>query len=105
MFNILTLLFLKIENHNRSKNGLDESGESDNNTPSSDDDDDEPPVKLRRSQYTLDVLQSWYDSKFANQPSESKPQLAVIMPNFEEFKPTVIKDLIQILRLVASIFD
>lgn len=63
------------------------------------DDDDEPPVK-RRSQYTLDVLQSWYDAKFANKPMGCKPQLAVIMPNFEEFKASVIKDLIQILRFV-----
>lgn len=70
----------------------------------SESDDDEPPVKLRRSQYTLDVLQSWYDTKFANESNESKPQLAVIMPNFEEFKASVIKDLIQILRFVCDIY-
>lgn len=62
--------------------------------------DDGPPVKLRRNQYTLDVLQSWYDTKFTSQPNDSQPRLTIIMPNFEEFKPTIIKDLIQILRFV-----
>lgn len=61
----------------------------------SDDDDDEPPTKLRRSQYNLNVLQSWYEAKYAN---KSKPKIAIIMPNFEEFKPNVIKDLTLILR-------
>lgn len=76
----------------------DESETSDNEMEiSENDDDDEPPIKLRRSQYTLDVLQSWYDNKFSNK-STTKPQLAIIMPNFEEFKPSVIKDLILILR-------
>lgn len=65
-----------------------------------DTDNDDPPVKLRRNQYTIDVLQSWYDAKFSNEPNESKPRLTIIMPNFEEFKPTIIKDLIQILRFV-----
>lgn len=63
-----------------------------------DEDDDEPPVKLRRSQYTLEVLQSWYNNKFSSNNNETKPQLAIIMPNFEEFKPSVIKDLVLILR-------
>lgn len=56
---------------------------------------DEPPVKLRRNQYTMDVLESWYNTKFGSH--EQKPQLAIIMPNFEEFKASVIKDLIFIL--------
>lgn len=100
------LFFLQID-LKRSNNeiGSDDSDESANDMETSDcdndiDDDDEPPLKLRRSQYTLDVLQSWYDSKFANESSDSKPQLAIIMPNFEEFKPSIIKDLILILRLV-----
>lgn len=57
--------------------------------------DDEPPIKLRRNQYTLDVLEAWYETKYAN---KSKPKLAIIMPNFEEFKPNIIKDLTLILR-------
>lgn len=60
--------------------------------------DEEPPVKLRRSQYTMDVLRSWYDTEFSNRMNERKPQFVIIMPNFEEFKPNVIKDLILILR-------
>lgn len=81
--------------------GSDESEASDNEMEvNTEDDDDEPPVKLRRSQYTLDVLQSWYDTKFADQPVNNQPQLVIIMPNFEEFKPSVIKDLILILRYV-----
>lgn len=67
-----------------------------------DNENDDPPVKLRRNQYTIDVLQSWYDTKFSNEPNESKPRLTIIMPNFEEFKPTIIKDLIQILRFVIQ---
>lgn len=59
---------------------------------------DEPPIKLRRNQYTLDVLQSWYDAKFSTEWNGTRAPLAIIMPNFEEFKPTVIKDLIMILR-------
>lgn len=64
----------------------------------------EPPVKLRRSQYTLDVLQSWYDTKFSSQSTESIPKLAIIMPNFEEFKPNILKDLILILRYIRVRF-
>ncbi|XP_055311868.1 origin recognition complex subunit 3 [Sitodiplosis mosellana] len=77
--------------------GSDESGTSDIEMEVNAEDDDEPPVKLRRSQYTLDVLQSWYDTKFAAESVDAIPQLAIIMPNFEEFKPNVIKDLIRIL--------
>lgn len=65
-------------------------------------DDGEPPVKLRRSQYTLDVLQSWYDSKYPAESRDAQPQLAIIMPNFEEFKPNVLKDFIRILRYVLQ---
>lgn len=60
--------------------------------------DDEPPIKLRRSQYTMQVLQSWYDEQY--EKHHAKQQLAIIMPNFEEFKGNVIKDLITILRYV-----
>lgn len=80
--------------------GSDESETSDVEMEVNDEYDDEPPVKLRRSQYTLDVLQSWYDTKFSDESTENVPQLAIIMPNFEEFKPNVIKDLILILRYV-----
>lgn len=75
---------------------MDVSMEQDDN---SDDSDDEPPLKLRRNQYTLDVLEAWYETKYANKP---KPKLAIIMPNFEEFKPNVIKDLTLILRWVQQ---
>lgn len=64
--------------------------------------DDELPVKLHRNKYTMDVLQSWYDTKFSSKPNGSRPQLTIIMPNFEEFKPTIIKDLIKILRFVLK---
>lgn len=86
-----------VHNNSRSKVGSDDSETSDDEMDVSDDD-EEPPIKLRRSQYTLDVLQSWYDTKFSSESNETKPQLAIIMPNFEEFKPSVIKDLILILR-------
>lgn len=60
-------------------------------------DDGEPVIKLRRSQYTLNVLQSWYSQKYSGSDS-TKPKICVIIPNFEEFKATVIVDLILILR-------
>lgn len=86
-----------------AKAGSDDSGESDVEMDCEEEnDDDEPSVKLRRNQYTLDVLQSWYDSKYSNEQSDNKPQLAIIMPNFEEFKPNIIKDLILILRYVIQ---
>lgn len=84
-------------------NGNDEEDDDESNVAHNSDYDD-PPVKLRRNQYTMDVMQSWYDSKFSNESNESKPQLAIIMPNFEEFKPTIIKDLIQILRFVLQTY-
>lgn len=82
---------------NDSEIGKEETGNGDNSN-----EDDEPPIKLRRNQYTLDVLQSWYNTKYANQSNDSKPRLTIIIPNFEEFKPTIIKDLIQILRFRFS---
>lgn len=78
----------------------DDIGEEDTDDISNGNVDDDLTIKLRRNQYTIDVLQSWYDTKFANQLNDSKPRLAIIMPNFEEFKPTIIRDLIQILRSV-----
>lgn len=59
---------------------------------------DEPPIKLRKSQYTMDVLQSWYSSRYSESEDSEKPKLIVIAPNFEELKPSVIQDLILILR-------
>lgn len=88
-------------NNNSFKENSDESDESNNEMQVSDgdeDDDDEPPIKLKRSQYTLDVLQSWYNAKFVDKSDGTKPKLTIIMPNFEEFKPSVLKDLILILR-------
>lgn len=75
-----------------------ESMDSVHDTANEDDEGDEPPIKLRRSQYTLNVLKSWYEEKFGDDSNEMRPKLAIIMPNFEEFKPSVIKDLISILR-------
>lgn len=56
---------------------------------------DEPSIKLRRSQYTLEVLKSWYERRYTE---ENKPKICVIIPNFEEMKDAVIVDLIRILR-------
>lgn len=56
----------------------------------------EPPIKLKRTQYTLDVLQCWYSSRHQNE--STRPKISVIIPNFEEFKPSVIRDLILVLR-------
>lgn len=95
---ILFDTFFQIVN-NSFKEGSDESDDSNNEMEVNDeDDDDEPPVKLRRSQYTLNVLQSWYNAKFSGTSNEMKPKLAIIMPNFEEFKPSILRDLILILR-------
>lgn len=58
--------------------------------------DDEPPIKLRRNQYTMHVLESWYVEQF--EAHQEKRQLAIIIPNFEEFKGNVFKDLMSILR-------
>lgn len=58
---------------------------------------DEPPIKLRRSQYTMNVLRSWYSQRYPDRGSGT-PKICVIIPNFEEFKPAVIVDLILILR-------
>lgn len=58
---------------------------------------EEPPIKLRRNQYTLSVLHSWYSAKYPA-GSTVKPKICVIIPNFEEMKPSVMKDLILILR-------
>lgn len=63
---------------------------------------DEPPIKLRRSQYTLNVLLSWYAQRYSGHDS-NKSKICIIIPNFEEFKPMVIVDLISILRYDKSI--
>lgn len=101
MNNGFCLTFFQIV-HSSFKEFSDESDDSNSemevNDEDDDDDDDEPPVKLRRSQYTLNVLQSWYNAKFADTLNEMKPKLAIIMPNFEEFKPSILRDLILILR-------
>lgn len=62
-----------------------------------DDDNDEPPIKLRRNQYTLNVLQSWYSAKHFDE-SNVKAKICIVIPNFEEMKSAVLKDLILILR-------
>lgn len=53
-------------------------------------------IKLKRNQYTMSVLRSWYEEQYGN--SGNKPKLCIIMPNFEEYNVHVIQDLIQILR-------
>ncbi|XP_031627137.1 origin recognition complex subunit 3 [Contarinia nasturtii] len=89
---------LAANNNSQTNIGSDDSEVSDNEMEvCEEDDDDEPPVKLRRSQYTMEVLQSWYNTTFSMTADETKPQLAIIMPNSEEFKPNIIKDLVMIL--------
>lgn len=74
-----------------------ESASSSESESGSDGDSEEPPIKLRRNQYTLSVLHSWYSAKYPA-ASNVKPKICVIIPNFEEMKPSVMKDLILILR-------
>ncbi|XP_016988887.1 origin recognition complex subunit 3 [Drosophila rhopaloa] len=64
------------------------------------DDDEEEEVadrdrkRLRRSQCTMKQLKSWYANNFH---SERKPQLVIILPDFECFAASVLQDLILIL--------
>lgn len=88
--------FLQASDENRSFLGDD----SDNDMET---DADEPVIKLRRGQYTLNVLRSWYAQRYSGLDS-AKPKICVIIPNFEEIKPAVIVDLITILRQVY-LFD
>lgn len=83
---------------NRSFLGDDSDEDSDMET-----DADEPVIKLRRAQYTMNVLRSWYAQRYPGHESV-KPKICIIIPNFEEFKPAVIVDLITILRQVY-LFD
>lgn len=75
-----------------------DSDESDDEVINAESDTDEPPIKLRRSQYTLNVLQAWYSHRISNETNGTKPKITIIIPNFEEFKPAVIKSLVSILR-------
>lgn len=81
------------------ENGSFLGNDSDSDPSDMETDADEQVIKLRRGQYTLNVLRSWYGQRYSGHES-TKPKICVIIPNFEELKPPVIVDLITILRQV-----
>lgn len=90
---------LFLQELNISRNGEDFNENSmENDTETDDDSDGEPKMKLKRSQYTLDVLCAWYHERYSKEPDVSKPKITIIIPNAEEFKPTVLQDLVTLLR-------
>lgn len=48
---------------------------------------------MRRSQYNIQVLRSWYEEKFG----KSGSSLIVVIPDFELFRKDVLIDFIQLL--------
>ncbi|XP_055630148.1 origin recognition complex subunit 3 [Toxorhynchites rutilus septentrionalis] len=62
--------------------------------------DDGESKRLKRNQLNLRVLRSWYHEK--HQHLDRKPNLCVIMPDFEVFSPDVLQDLILILNSYAE---
>ncbi|KAG4080614.1 hypothetical protein HA402_006215 [Bradysia odoriphaga] len=59
-----------------------------------DNDDTTNQCNLRRSQYNIQVLRSWYDEKFGNQKG---PTLVIVIPDFELFRKDVLVEFIQLL--------
>lgn len=57
-----------------------------------------PQFKLKRNQYTMEVLHAWYLHQNPATIDEPKPKISVIIPNFEEFSARIIQDFIQLLR-------
>ncbi|XP_058834910.1 origin recognition complex subunit 3 [Topomyia yanbarensis] len=55
---------------------------------------------LRRNQLNLGVLRAWYLEK--HQHLDRKPNLSIIMPDFEVFSPDVLQDLILVLNSYAA---
>lgn len=58
--------------------------------------DDGEGKRLKRNQLNLRVLRAWYHEK--HQHLDRKPNLSIIMPDFEVFSPDVLQDLILILK-------
>lgn len=52
--------------------------------------------RLRKNQLNLGVLRAWYLERY--QQVDRKPNLAVIVPDFEVFGPEVLQDLILVLK-------
>lgn len=53
--------------------------------------------RLRRSQYTMSVLKSWYSRRYSGSP-EKRPILTVILPDFENFQRDILQQFILLLR-------
>lgn len=60
-------------------------------------DDDATAKRLRRSQYTMNVLKAWYSRKYSDSP-EKRPVLTVILPDFENFQRDILQQFILLLR-------
>ncbi|XP_053688466.1 origin recognition complex subunit 3 [Sabethes cyaneus] len=56
--------------------------------------------QFRRNQLNFSVLQAWYHEK--HEHLDKKPNLTVIMPDFEVFAPDVLQDLILVLNSYAA---
>ncbi|XP_058458953.1 origin recognition complex subunit 3 isoform X2 [Malaya genurostris] len=64
------------------------------------DTDDSESKQLRRNQLNFGVLKAWYLEK--HQHLDRKPNLSIIMPDFEVFSPDVLQDLILVLNSFSS---
>lgn len=62
--------------------------------------DDSDSRRLRRNQLNLGVLRAWYLEK--HQHLDEKPNLTVIVPDFEVFSPEVLQDLLLVLNSYAA---
>lgn len=58
--------------------------------------DDSESRRLRRNQLNLGVLRAWYLEK--HEHLDRKPNLTVIVPDFELFNPEVLQDLLLVLK-------
>ena len=56
---------------------------------------------LRKNQMNLHVLEAWYDEKYEH--LDKRPNLAIIIPDFEVFNAEVLQDLIIILHNYSEI--
>ncbi|XP_050067079.1 origin recognition complex subunit 3 [Anopheles maculipalpis] len=56
--------------------------------------------QFRKNQFNLDVLEAWYQEAHARR--DVKPNLVIIVPDFESFNTTVLQDLIIILDSYAT---
>lgn len=53
--------------------------------------------RLRRSQYTIAVLRAWYDYNYPPAVCTTRPILAVIVPDFENFQRDILQQFILLL--------